>query len=176
MANDSSELPATSPKFKLSVMMFLEFFIWGCWLPVSFGYFGKGGLNFTEGQQTLINICFPVSAILAMFFSNAFVDRNFAAEKFLAFSHLIGGLAMLGMAKATSANAFLGLMAVHCLFYVPTISVTNAIAFANLKDAQKEFGPVRLWGTIGWIAAAWPFIFILVDWANVPAMGRPVGL
>jgi predicted MFS family arabinose efflux permease len=58
-------------------------------------------------------------------------------------------------------------MAVHCLFYVPTISVTNSIAFANLQDAQKEFGPVRLWGTIGWIAASWPFIFILVDWAAV---------
>jgi nucleoside transporter len=175
MANDSSALPASSPKFRLSMMMFLQFFIWGCWLPVSFGYFGKSGLNFTEGQQTLINICFPVSAILAMFFSNAFVDRNFAAEKFLAFSHLIGGLAMIGMGQVKSFELMFGLMAVHCLFYVPTISVTNAIAFANLKDAQKEFGPVRLWGTIGWIAAAWPFIFILVDWANVPNMAKAGG-
>ncbi len=66
-------------------------------------------------------------------------------------------------------------MALHCLFYVPTISITNAIAFANLKDAQKEFGPIRLWGTIGWIAAAWPFIFILVDWAKVPAMADAGG-
>ena len=48
---------------------------------------------------------------------------------------------------------FFGLMLVHCLFYVPTISITNSIAFANLKDPQKDFGPVRLWGTIGWIAA-----------------------
>src|SRR5262249_34540554 len=60
-------------------------------------------------------------------------------------------------------------MGVHTLFYVPTISITNAIAFANMKDS-KEFGMIRLWGTIGWIAAAWPFVFILVNWAKVPAV------
>jgi len=156
-------------------MLFLQYFIWGCWLPVSFGYFGKAGLDFTEGQQTAINICFPLSAILAMFFTNAFVDRNFAAEKFLALSQLIGGLALLGMGQAKSFPMMLTLMAIHCLFYVPTISITNAICFANLKDAQKEFGPVRLWGTLGWIAAAWPFIFILVDWAKVPDMATAGG-
>lgn len=174
MATTAMDLtPSTSPRLKLSVMMFLQFFIWGCWLPVSFGYFAA--LNFDEQQQSLINICFPLSAILAMFFSNQFVDRNFAAEKFLALSHLIGGLALIGMGQVTSANAMLGLMALHCLFYVPTISVTNAIAFANLKNAQNEFGPIRLWGTIGWIAAAWPFIFILVNWAEVPSMQESGG-
>ena len=55
-------------------------------------------------------------------------------------------------------------MLVHCLLYVPTISITNSIAFAHMKDAQKEFGIVRMGGTIGWILAAWPFTFILVDW------------
>src|SRR5262249_12820478 len=58
------------------------------------------------------------------------------------------------------------------LFYVPTISITNSIAFANLRDPQREFGPVRLWGTIGWIAASWPFVFILVDWSRVPSLGE----
>ena len=66
---------------------------------------------------------------------------------------------------------FFLLMFIHCIFYVPTISITNSIAFANLKDPAKEFGPVRVWGTIGWIVASWPFIFILVDWAKVPSMG-----
>ena len=60
-------------------------------------------------------------------------------------------------------------MLVHCLLYVPTISITNSIAFANMKDAQKEFGIVRMGGTIGWILAAWPFTFILVDWDRVTA-------
>lgn len=172
---------------KLSVMMFLEFFIWGAWLPPSFGFFGAGALGFDEWQQFGLNIAFPVSAIIGMFFANQFVDRNFAAEKFLAFSHLVGGLAMLGFG-GMAWQAFQGetpqvqnywlyfaCMATHCLFFVPTISVTNSIAFANIQDAQKDFGPVRLWGTIGWIAAAWPFVFILVDWAKVPAMAEAGG-
>jgi hypothetical protein len=64
---------------------------------------------------------------------------------------------------------------VHCLLYVPTISITNSIAFAQMKDAQKEFGIVRMGGTIGWILAAWPFTFILVDWAKVHA-ANPQGV
>lgn len=169
--------------FKLSLMMFLEFFIWGAWLPPSFSFFGEGALGFSLWEQYFLNICFPLSAILAMFVGNQFVDRNFAAEKYLAFSHLIGGLAILGFgvlswyafsgenANVPSYGIFLALMAIHCFFYVPTISVTNTIAFANVVDAKRDFGLVRLWGTIGWIAASWPFIFILTDWAKVPGFG-----
>ncbi len=62
---------------------------------------------------------------------------------------------------------FFLLMLVHCLFYVPTMSITNSIAFAHMKDPQAEFGIVRMGGTIGWILAAWPFTFILVDWGKV---------
>lgn len=172
---------------KLSVMMFLEFFIWGAWLPPSFGFFGAGALGFDEWQQFGLNIAFPVSAIIGMFFANQFVDRNFAAEKFLAFSHFVGGLAMLGFGgmawmafqgetpQVQNYWLYFACMAIHCLFFVPTISVTNSIAFANIQDAQKDFGRVRLWGTIGWIAAAWPFVFILVDWSKVPAMAEAGG-
>ncbi len=160
-------------RWKLSVMMFLQFFIWGAWLPLIFGYLPS--LGFTPGQQSLILNAFPIAAIVGMFFSNEFADRNFAAEKVLAFSMLVGGLAIGGLAFTRSFWPFFILMLVHCLLYVPTISITNSIAFANLKDAQKEFGLVRLWGTIGWIAAAWPFTFILVDWAKVEA-ANPEGI
>ena len=165
---------------RLSVMMFLEFFIWGAWLPQSFGYFEALGFNWW--QRDLLNFSFPVAAIVAMFFGNQFVDRNFSAERFLAFSQAVGGLAIFGFGvlswmafeNQTKPNfwLFFACMAVHCFFFVPTFSVTNAIAFANLTDPQKDFGPVRLWGTIGWIAAAWPFVFILVDWGKVPALGE----
>lgn len=143
---------------RLFVMMLLEFFIWGAWLPLIFGYLPA--LGFNAFQQSLILNAFPIAAIVGMFFSNQFADRNFAGEKFLAFSHLVGGLAMLGLGFTKSFVPFFALMLVHCLFYVPTISITNSIAFANLKDPQKEFGPVRMGGTIGWILAAWPFYFI----------------
>lgn len=163
----------TSPRFKLFVMMALEFFIWGAWLPLIFGYLPS--LGFSPAQQSWILNAFPIAAIVGMFFSNQFADRNFAAEKFLAFSHLIGGLAMIGLAFTKAFWPFFGLMLVHCLLYVPTISITNSIAFANMKDPQKEFGVVRVGGTIGWILAAWPFTFILVDWDKVHA-ANPQGL
>jgi nucleoside transporter len=162
-----------SVRLKLFVMMFLEFFIWGAWLPLIFGYLPS--LKFAPWQQSLILNAFPAAAILAMFFSNQFADRNFAAERFCAASHLIGGISILGCAFVTDFWSFFILMLVHCLFYVPTISITNSIAFASMKDAQKEFGIVRMGGTIGWIAAAWPFTFILVDWEAVKA-ANPEGL
>lgn len=156
-----------STRFKLFLMMVLEFFIWGAWLPLIFGYLPS--LGFSPTEQALILNAFPVAAIVGMFFSNQFADRNFAAEKFLAFSHLVGGMAMLGLGFVHSFWPFFLLMLIHCLLYVPTISITNSIAFANMKDAQNEFGIVRMGGTIGWILAAWPFTFILVDWDKVKA-------
>ena len=152
-------------KFKLFAMMFLEFFIWGAWLPLIFGYLPS--LGFSEFQQTLILNAFPVAAILGMVFSNQFADRTFAAEKFLAVSHLIGGLSMLALFWVRDFWPFFALMLVHCILYVPTISITNSIAFAAMKNAQAEFGIVRIGGTIGWIAASWPTVFILVDWDKV---------
>ena len=159
----------TPARARLSAMMFLEFFIWGAWLPLIFGYLPS--LGFEPWQISLVLNAFPIGSLAAMFFSTQFADRNFAAEKFVAFSHLVGGLAILSLAWTKSFWPFFVLMLVHCLLYVPTISITNSIAFTHLKDAQKEFGRVRLWGTIGWIAASWPFVFILVDWTKVPAFG-----
>lgn len=156
----------SSIRFKLFLMMVLEFFIWGAWLPLIFGYLPS--LGFGPGQQSLILNAFPAAAIIGMFFSNQFADRNFAAEKFLAFSHLVGGLAILGLAFTKTFWPFFGLMLVHCLFYVPTMSITNSIVFAHLKDS-KDFGIVRMGGTLGWVLAAWPFTFIFVDWNAVHA-------
>jgi nucleoside transporter len=159
-----------SVRNKLSVMMFLQFFIWGAWYELVFAYVQD--LKFTSGQQSWALATFNIAAFVAMFFSTQFADRHFAAEKFLAFSHLIGGLSILALGWITDFWPFFVLLLVHSLFYVPTISISNSIAFANLKDAQRDFGLVRVWGTIGWIAASWPFIFILVDWARVPALGQ----
>src|SRR5205823_4263092 len=153
---------------KLFLMMVLEFFIWGCWLPLIYGYLPS--LDFTPAEQSWILNAFPIAAIIGMFFSNQYADRHFAAQKFLGFSHLIGGAAILGLAFTRSFWPFCILMYLHCLFYVPTISIANSIAFANIKDAKKEFGLVRVGGTIGWVLAAWPFTFILVDWDKVHAL------
>jgi len=81
---------------------------------------------------------------------------------------------MLGCGFTRSFLPFFSLMLIHCLLYVPTISITNSIAFSNIKNPDKEFGIVRMGGTIGWILAAWPFTFIFVDWAAVNA-AQPAG-
>src|SRR5437764_14321008 len=85
----------TGTRFKLSMMMFLEFFIWGAWYPLVFGYLPS--LGFTPWEQTLILGAFNIAALVALFFGTQFVDRNFAAERFLAFSMVVAGLAFIGL-------------------------------------------------------------------------------
>src|SRR5580658_6835605 len=147
-------------RFKLFLMMVLEFVIWGAWLPLIFSYLPT--LGFSAPQRIAILNAFPVAALVAMFFSNQFADRNFAAEKFLAFSQFVGGVAMVGLAFTRDFWTFFALMLLHCLLYVPTLSIVNSIAFANLKDS-RDFGFIRMGGTIGWVLAAWPLYFILTD-------------
>src|SRR5436189_1260953 len=101
----------SSPRNKLFLMMVLQFFIWGAWLPLIFAYLPS--LGFTPAQQSWILNAFPIAAIVGMFSSNQFADRNFSAEKFLAFSHLVGGAAILSLAFTRSFWPFLLLMYVH---------------------------------------------------------------
>src|SRR5207245_3269646 len=123
--------PMSSIRFRLFLMMVLEFFIWGAWFPLVFGYLPS--LGFTSAEQGWILNAFPIAAIVGMFFSNQFADRNFAAERFLGFSHFVSGLAMLGLSQTTSFWPVFLLMLVHWLFDVLTISFSNSIAFAYMK-------------------------------------------
>lgn len=155
-------------RFKLFIMMVLEIAIWGSWQVQIFNYMPM--LNFTAWQQNLAGSMFAIASVVGIFFSNQFADRNFAAEKFLAFSHLVGGVALIGAAFSHSFVPFFSCFLLYGLFYVPTISVTNSLAFANLKDPAKDFGLVRMGGTIGWIVVSWPFIFLLGAKSNVEQM------
>ena len=101
-----------TPRGSLFVMMALEFFIWGAWLPLIFGYLPS--LGFSPGQQSWILNAFPIASIVGMFFSNQWADRKFVPEKFLAFSHLVGGLAILGCGFTKEFLPFFLLMLVHC--------------------------------------------------------------
>src|SRR5262249_7642558 len=131
MASDATAAPAQPGlRLRLSIMMFLQFFIWGAWYPLVFAYLPS--LGYTEGQTFIILSMFHLSALVAVFFSNQFADRNFAAEKFLAFSQLVGGAAILGLAfiqrpgpvsagtvtehPAAPFWPFFVLMAIHTLF------------------------------------------------------------
>jgi nucleoside transporter len=151
-------------RWRLFLMMVLEIAVWGAWQPKIFSYMGM--LKFDPWQQALVGSVFGIASIIGIFFSNQFADRKFSAEKFLAFSHLVGGLALVGAAFQTSFWPFFGLFLLHGALYVPTISVTNSLAFANLPDPAKDFGFVRMGGTVGWIVVSWPFIFLLGEKAT----------
>src|SRR5262245_20323135 len=122
---------------KLFLMMVLEIAIWGSWQVQIFNYMPM--LGFSGVQQSLAGSMFAIASVVGIFFSNQFADRNFSAEKFLAFSHLVGGLALVGAGFAKTFTPFFTFFLLYGLFYVPTISVTNSLAFANLKDPARDF-------------------------------------
>jgi nucleoside transporter len=166
--SDAAAKTDPAVKMKLFIMMIVELFVWGAWQPKVYNYMGQ--LGFVGWQQSLAGSVFGIASLLGIFFSNQFADRNFAAERFLAFSHFVGGLALIGVSQCEAIAArlqveaywpFFTLFLVYAILYVPTLSVTNALAFANLRDPANEFGFVRMGGTIGWIVASWPFVFLL---------------
>jgi nucleoside transporter len=144
---------------RLGVMMFLEYVIWGCWYPLLSRYLSDF-LHFSGIDIAWIFGTLAIASVTAVLVSGQIADRYFASERFLAFSHLVGGLSMLALPFQKTFWPFFLFMLVHQLVYVPTLSITNSISFHHIKD-PKEFGRVRLWGTIGWIAASWPFVFLL---------------
>ncbi|MBS0488876.1 MAG: MFS transporter [Proteobacteria bacterium] len=144
---------------RLFLMMVLQLAIWGAWAPKLFPYMTM--LGFEAWQQSLVGSSWGVAALVGIFFSNQFADRNFSAEKFLAASHLIGGLALVGVAFSTSFWPFFACYLIYSLLYVPTLSVSSSIAFANLRDPAADFGTVRMGGTVGWVMVSWPFVFLL---------------
>ncbi len=156
---------SNSIRNRLFIMMLLQIAIWGAWQPKIFPYMGM--LNFTSWQIQLAGSLFGLASLVGMFFSNQMADRHFAAEKFLAVSSIIGGLALIGAAFQTSFWPFFTCFALYTLVYVPTIAVGNSLAFANLKDPAKEFGFVRMGGTLGWIVVSWPFILLMDEEASV---------
>jgi nucleoside transporter len=145
---------------KLATMMFLEYVIWGSWLPLLALYLSDV-LKFTGGEIGWIFATQAIACVVALFAGGQAADRLISTEKLLAICHVIGGTAMLALSLQTSFWPFFAIMLVYQLAYIPTMSLTNAIAFHHLANARDDFGKVRMWGTIGWIAASWPFVFLL---------------
>jgi nucleoside transporter len=142
------------------MMMFLEYVIWGSWLPLLALYLGNV-LEFSGSQIGWIFATPAIACVVALFVGGQLADRVMSTEKLLAVLHVVGGVAMLALAFQTTFWGFFLIMLVYQLAYIPTMSLTNAIAFHHSQDARNDFGRIRLWGTIGWIAASWPFVFIL---------------
>jgi nucleoside transporter len=144
----------------LAAMMFLEYVIWGSWLPLLALYLSDV-LGFSGAEIGWIFATPAIASLVALFGGGQAADRLMPAEKLLAICHAVGGAAMFALAWQREFWPFFALMLLHQLAYIPTLSLTNAIAFGHVSDAQRDFGRIRMWGTIGWIAASWPFVFIL---------------
>jgi len=150
-------------RIRLSLMMFLEFAIWGAWAPVLWPYLvgpvANGCLGFTPVQASQIYGVLWLACIAAPFIGGQIVDRWFPTQWFLAAVHLIGGVLMLWMTKQKSFGGLWGVMLVYSLLYAPTLALTASLCFHHLTDADKQFGSIRVFGTIGWIAAGWILTF-----------------
>ena len=143
-----------SAKFRLGTMMFLEYAIWGAWAPILSAYL-IDVLHFNGTQVGFIYGLLPIATIIAPLIGGQLADRYFPTEKVIAVMQLLGGIILLLGAAIQSYSGLVWIMLIYCIVYAPTLALTNSIAFINLKNSEKDFGKIRVWGTIGWIAAGW---------------------
>ena len=159
----------TETRVKLSVMMFLEYFVWGAWY-VTLGTW-LGAIGFSGEQIGLTYGTTALAAMISPFFVGMIADRFFATQRLLAILHALGGLAIL---YASTRNTFWPLytaILIHTLFYMPTLALTNSLSFRQMENPGREFPPVRVLGTIGWIVAG-----LFVGSLGVEATSTPLQL
>lgn len=146
-------------QFKLSLMMFLEFFIWGGWF-VTLGTFLGNNLQANGAETGMAFSTQSWGAIIAPFIIGLIADRFFNAEKILGILHLLGAILMYQMAQASTFEVFYPYILGYMITYMPTLALVNSVSFNQMKDPAKEFSFIRVWGTIGWIVAGLAISFL----------------
>ena len=140
-----------SPKTRLGIMMFLQFFVWGAWYTSIAVYMTAEGMGDLTHWPYTVN---PLAAIAAPFFLGLVADRYFSTEKVLGVLHILGGLVLLSVPQFSGAPVvFVSLLLLYNLCYMPTIGLANTLAFHNITDQEKHFPLIRVFGTVGWIVA-----------------------
>ncbi|MBL8728692.1 MAG: MFS transporter [Planctomycetes bacterium] len=144
------------PKFPLlCVMMFLQFFVWGSWY-VTAGTFVPA-MQWDQSTTGWVYSAGPIAALISPLFLGLVADRYFASQRVLALLHALGGGIMLvlipGAIEAKDAPSFEWYVLAYMLCYMPTLGLSNTVAFSHIDDAEKQFPLARVFGTLGWIAA-----------------------
>ncbi|MFO7973054.1 MAG: nucleoside permease [Candidatus Hydrogenedentota bacterium] len=162
-------------RVQLSIMMFLEFFIWGAWVVTMGTYLGKG-LGFSGDAIGWAYTTQAWAAIAAPFFVGMIADRFFNAERVLGIAHILGGIFLLLVTGITDPFLYFIVLLGHTLCYMPTLALVNAVSFSQMEDTEKEFPPIRVFGTIGWIVAGLTITFLLNKFieGNVEATDIPL--
>jgi nucleoside transporter len=149
-------------------MMFLQFFIWGGWF-VTLGTYLANTLAASGGQIGMAFSTQSWGAIIAPFVVGLIADRFFNAERILGVLHIVGAILMYFMYQADNFVAFYPYVLGYMVVYMPTLALVNAVAFGQMQDPSKEFGKVRVWGTIGWIVAGLMISYVF-SWDSAVAI------
>lgn len=148
-------------RLRLSLMMFLQFAIWGAWSVLIAGHMSN--LGFTGKQISYVFGTTAFGAIISPLIAGWIADRIMPAQIFTALSHLLGGVFLLVAWRQTEFWPMWTSILLYAILYMPTLALTNAIAFHHMGDSKK-FGNIRVWGTIGWIAINWLLSLYLRYW------------
>src|ERR1051325_1662796 len=164
----------TKTYLRLSVMMFLEFFVWGAWFVTLGTHLGEE-LRFSGSQIGYTYLMNNIAAIISPFFVGMIADRYFASQKLMGLLHLIGGGLMFWSAGLTTFGPLLFGLLLYNLTYMPTLALVNAISFRQMETPEQQFPKVRVWGTIGWIVAGLVISFVLSNYyADVERTAVPL--
>jgi nucleoside transporter len=137
---------------RLAAMMFLQYFVWGAWY-VTLGTWLERGLHFSGQQIGLAAGTTAIGALLSPFVVGVLADKSFATQRLLGALHLTGAVLLFIAARQSSFALFYVIILLYSLCYMPTLSLTNSLAMRQMRNPEREFGPVRMLGTIGWIVA-----------------------
>ena len=160
---------STGIRLRLSIMMFLEFFIWGAWF-VTMGSYLTGSLGFSGADSALAYSTQSWGAIIAPFIIGLVADKYVNAERLLGVIHLIGAALMYVLAGATEFGAFYPYLLLYMILYMPTLALVNAISFRQMDDPARHFGNIRVWGTVGWIVAGLAISYVFA-WDSQAGLG-----